>query len=106
MFDLLNLYLITGDDVEGIDTYQSAVVVAESKDDAILIFPGNAGEIKHFWCQESRDWYFVRNDGTRAYGDGGTWTHPVRVSVTLIGHLAQMAPYKAGDVVSASFYGV
>jgi hypothetical protein len=39
----MNLYLLTQDDREDYDTYDSVVVCAESEADAVTIYPNNYG---------------------------------------------------------------
>ena len=75
----LKLYRISQDVNKDYDTYDSAVVVAESEDDARRIHP----------C------------GIEAPWETWTWCAPGHVTVELVG--TADARFKAGDVVCASF---
>jgi len=77
----VNIYLISQNDVDGYDTYDSAVVIAKSEDAARNIHPGNGKPL-------SADTW-------------GTWTtDPTKVRVELIG-LAK--PGSEQRVVCSSF---
>lgn len=47
----MNLYLLTQDDADGYDTYDSVVVCATSKADAVTIYP----------CSYSTEWGTIRH---------------------------------------------
>lgn len=78
----MNLYLISQDENTGYDTYDSVVVVAETIEQAQV-------------CDPSRGAY-----SSTAYLSG-MWAHPSKIRVSFLGVCG--APYKAGDVVCASF---
>jgi hypothetical protein len=79
--EFMNLYLLSQDDNNDYDTFDSCVVSAESEDAARLIKPG--------WSQEWGDAY-------------STWCKsPDRVAVTLIGTAIEGT--EAGQVICASF---
>jgi hypothetical protein len=77
----MNIYLISQNDVCGYDTFDSAVVIAESEEDARSIFPSsrqNAEQSKTEWEMNNRE-NWVRSEGR-------TWiTDPSLVTVKLIG---------------------
>tara|TARA_R100000951_G_C2637073_1_gene179643 strand:+ start:1054 stop:1299 length:246 start_codon:yes stop_codon:yes gene_type:complete len=50
----MNLYLLTQDDVDDYDTYDSAVVCAVSEEDAVTIYPSDYGE--DWSTSEYRSW--------------------------------------------------
>jgi len=80
----MNLYLIQQDTNLGYDTYDSAVVIATSEEEAKTIHPDG-----HRW--EGGKW---------SENDWGVWTVPDNVTVTCIGVATQG---QVGDVVCASF---
>ena len=55
----MNLYLITQDTCRGYDTYDSAVVAAESELEAKRIYPATGGELPegntYDWCSSPED---------------------------------------------------
>lgn len=65
----MNLYLISQDANTGYDTYDSAVVCAETEEEARLIHPSFYGE----------NWNGIEE------GSFGTWTNSINVKVALIG---------------------
>lgn len=85
---LLNIYLISQDKVLGWDTYDSAVVVAASEEDARKIYPSENLEFGYRWWD-------------REYQSGAWVTHPDQVEVELLG--AATKDQKAGTVVCSSF---
>jgi hypothetical protein len=77
----LFLYLISQNENGGYDTYDSAVICAESENEARLIHPGGEGY---------------------SFGFNGTWaSHPDGVEVKLIGTAKR--GMKKGEVICASF---
>lgn len=110
----LNLYLIKQNENYSYDTYDSAVVIATSEEEARRIHP-----LKEKWSEDHNtwlvwDWKYDENgkstgekiwlpidrndkDWNSAYG---TWTHPDHVSVTCIGVATSG---QAGDIVISSF---
>ena len=83
----MNLYLIKQDHNCGYDTYDSAVVIASSAEEAKTIHPSG-----YRW--ENGEWV------TDWWGANAEWTAPENVAVKLIG---QASSGKDGDVVCASF---
>lgn len=79
-----NLYLISQDVNEDWDTYDSAVVAAQSVEEARKIHPENSH------CNPRRVSGFLEK----------SWCDPSHVKVTLIG---ERTKYPAGTVVIASF---
>lgn len=76
------------------DTYDSAVVVAETEDDAKLIHPS-----EHLsWNFENMRWQYS-NDQSEGYH--GVWTTPDKIRVDYIGEASD--ELKAGEVIVASF---
>lgn len=81
----MNLYLISQDANKGYDTYDSAVVAAESPEEAVKIYPCE-GTIKFIWDEEVQNWYLLRADKSRVYRKNWTaWTSPKNVKAVLIG---------------------
>lgn len=68
----MNLYLIKQTENPGYDTYRSAVVVANSEEDAKKIHPNGRDTAEDWWSTSTSKWY-----------DG--WAHPDNVKVELIG---------------------
>jgi hypothetical protein len=80
----MNLYLIKQDVNNGYDTYDSAVVIASSAEEAKTIHP------------EGYRW-----EGDKWSGDDwGVWCEPDNVTVVLVG---QASSGNIGDVIIASF---
>ena len=78
----VNLYLISQGANQDYDTYDSAVVVAESEEAARHTFPRKWGREGNWWEQ-----------------DYGEWAHPEDVNVILLGTAEKDIP----GVVCASF---
>ena len=72
----------------GYDTYDSAVVVAESLEEAVLVHPH--GDLK--WNVDDKTWVPL---------DYGSWVDPVKVTAVEIGVAAD--GMKPGTVICASF---
>ena len=81
----MNLYLLRRTDPVDYDTYDSAVVCAESEAHARDIHPDGRGQISE-------------REGPRPMC--GTWVSPEKVNVELIGHAE---PFMPAGVVCASF---
>jgi hypothetical protein len=75
----VNLYLISQSENNDYDTYDSAVVAAESKEDAVLVNPGTGN-----YAWDGEGWIFIREDGTTCQM-GDDWTPPKNVTAELIG---------------------
>ena len=86
----LKLYRISQTVNTGYDTFDSAVVVAESEEDARLVHPDGIGAK---WDGET--WKSKRTMGMQ------TWCAPEDVQVEFVGIADER--FKAGDVVCASF---
>lgn len=69
----MNLYLLTQDDNEGYDTFDSMVVAAKSADDARLIQPNDFGEDLNIWIYNHETWA----------------SHPQKVKVQFLGVAAK-----------------
>ena len=80
----MNLYLIKQDVNNGYDTYDSAVVIASSAEEAKNIHP------------EGYRWEGVKWSGD----DWGVWCEPDNVTVVLVG---QASSGNIGDVIISSF---
>ena len=89
----MNIYLITRSDEGGYDTYDSAVVVAETEEAARLIHPGGYVRENGKWLKD----YFT---GVKI-GDPDTWIAPEKVLVTLLGTV--VGKTMVGDVICASY---
>jgi hypothetical protein len=96
---VLYLYLIQQDEVFGYDTYDSAVVVAGSEQQAREINPSGS----HYrWRGE----WQIQNRQTKEWHEVtpcDTWSTPEHVKVTMLGALNLGSNFKAGDVVCSSF---
>ncbi len=95
----MNLYLIKQYENNNYDTFDSAVVVAKSEDQARLIHPSSGLEkIKVFDYENKRyshqDWWVIKR-GTEE------WCQPCDVKIELIGEDCNNKP--AGFVVCSSF---
>lgn len=88
----MNLYLISQKDNSGYDTYDSAVVAAESDEAAKIISPCGS----RTWDQTRGVWLF----GGAYEDEHSSWTHPDNVSVKLIGTAVEGTD---AGVVVASF---
>ena len=86
----LNLYLIKQDINSGWDTHDSAVVVAETAEAAILIHPYGDR-----WDSIQGTW--MCGDGT-SYGNGGTWATPEHVTAELVGNRRPRSRQRGGRV--------
>jgi hypothetical protein len=93
----MNLYLLTQGINNGYDTYDSAVVAAESEEEARRVSPC------HFYVwREVGGWHFKYADG-REKPEGRNrydWTSPDQVTAELIGVASEGT---AAGVICASF---
>jgi hypothetical protein len=91
----MNLYLLTQSAVTGWDTYDSAVVAAESEEAARMIHPGES----HFWRDQvgREPW-----DG-KAEEYSPSWPDASEVNVMYLGPLDETHSGKLGPVICASF---
>lgn len=93
----MNLYRIYQDVQRGYDTYDSAVVAAESEEAARLLHPDGL----HKWSKSKGDWGHKGTDGLIRYDNTyghGSWAPPENVGVELIG-----TAEKPEGVICASF---
>lgn len=99
---MLYLYLIKQDEIDGYDTYDSAVVVAENEQQAREINPASTN-FNYRW--HDGKWQ-IRNRQTKEWSDAtpcDTWSTPEHVRVTMLGALNIGSNFKAGTVVCSSF---
>lgn len=90
----LGLWKLISNGQGGYDSYDSCVVVSESKEKARYIHPGDYGTV---------EWWRFDVFGNKAY-DFPEWCHPDKVDVMFLGYLYDgNNKYKEGDVVCASF---
>lgn len=95
----MNLYLISQEENQSYDTYDSAVVAAESESEARTIDPANSDYYE--WDTESESWQFVYHDGTKIKQKRGDWANRLEnIKVTLLG---KADPSIKKGVVCASF---
>lgn len=84
------------------DTFDSAVVVAETEDEARKIHPMNHKDYNNLasivWKNNS--WYYINELGYNAYWNM-CWVDPHEVIVTYIGEASDK--FKSGDIVCSSF---
>lgn len=96
-----NIYIIRRTDRVGYDTYDSAVVVADNKDEAKCISPRIAfkdnypAPTSHTW--DGFMWQKVDDDFAANFG----WTTPNNVEAILVGVADEK--YPVGTVLCASF---
>lgn len=79
----MKLYKISQTENDHYDTYDSAIVCADSEEDARLIFPDDN---RYVWDIAERRWIYFRLDGTKSYYASNSWvSHPDEVTVEYIG---------------------
>lgn len=94
----MKLWLLTQDQNRGYDTYDSAVVAAETEDDARKIWPGY-GDLK--WVGEIDDGYWADNKGKAGHYMVDCWAaHIHLITVAELGEANSELP---AGVVLASF---
>lgn len=91
----MNLYLLTQDENDGYDTYDSCIVAADTPEDAVLINPRNEVFGSAKGNPRANDW--AQGCGVGNYYWART---PAEVTVRLIG---EAAPDVKGGVVLSSF---
>lgn len=95
---MLYLFRIAQKKVSGYDTFDSAVVVAVSEEEATRTHPSG-----YFWSARKECWQYQREDGDLVNDVGdGTWSSPEDVTATKLGPLGNTA-FKAGSILCASF---
>lgn len=94
----MKLYLISQNVNNNYDTYDSAVVAANSEDEARAMYPGG----DEYWDKDKEQWYYISGDGARSYSSftAGSWAPFKDVQAQYIGEAHKTI--KAG-VVLASF---
>lgn len=93
----MKLWLISQDVNNNYDTYDSAVVAAETEEEARHTYPDNGDPCPKRWNGSKWLWYL--DDGRVLDYSSGTWTSPDNVSVQF---LADGYDGKAG-IICASF---
>ena len=98
----MNLYKISQTTNNNYDTYDSAIVAAESEDQARYTEPSTGPRFDWKWDPEVQNWWTLRVDGEKMYSDldSGAWVHPSKVQVEFIGTASENI--KAG-IILASF---
>ena len=100
----MKLYLIGQNINCGYDTYDSAVVIATSEEEARRIHPSKhyifVNGVWNFWVWKDGKKLMSPCDPEQGWGPYGEWTTPENVTVTCIGDATQG---QVGDVVCASF---
>lgn len=92
------LWLISQDEKTGYDIYDSAVVVADTEEEARFIDPSD----QQFYKYHDGAWYFQYADGSEREELRSDWPSPIKVSATCIGEANDTL--KPGEVVCASFH--
>lgn len=93
----MRLWLIRQDVNNGYDTYDSAVVAAETEDAARRTNPGGW----RFWSDEHSHWMHKYPDGRVEKDSDDTWADDIEtVSVALLG---EAEPNTPAQVICASF---
>jgi hypothetical protein len=77
----MKLWLISQNDNDGYDTYDSAVVAAETEEEACSIHPSG-----YEYDPERSGWYTVDRNGNKVFGAYDTWTNTAEsVKVQYVG---------------------
>ena len=92
----MKIYLVEQDAVDGYDTYDSFVCVAENEESASKINPSGF----YTWSDEHESWMLGYAYKDAEPDDCGTWSLPEQVTVTLLGSASQGVEQ---GVVCASF---
>lgn len=103
----MNLYLVSQEENQTYQTYDSFVVVAAGKESARYTYPYDPtyeSPNTYIWDKDKQNWYSLYSDGTRSYEDTkhGPWTTRIsKIKVELIG---KAEPHlKEGLIVCSSF---
>lgn len=78
----MKLWLISQNVNNNYDTYDSAVVAAETEDEARNIYPDNWGHCHKRW--NGSKWLRYLDDGRVLDCNSGSWTSPDNVSVQFL----------------------
>jgi len=89
------LYLLSQDINDGYDTYDSCIVCATSRGDALKIDPSG------YYKYHDDNWYFQYSDKTEKIEENDEWCNPKNVNITLVGIADEKV--KLNSVVCASF---
>ena len=99
----MKLWFISQNENDGYDTYDSAVVAAETEIEAARVYPASksfeeCGDYR--WSDEAKMWIAYRLDGS-TYDAGGwrNWVTPDAVTVRYIGEAAD--DIKSGTVCAS-----
>jgi hypothetical protein len=101
----MKLYKISQEENRDYDTYDSAVVIAESEDEARFMHPYWYGECPYFWRKSDEKWCY-KADGrvldTYVKAKYGTlsWTSPEFVKVEYLGEAQEGS---VSSIVCSSF---
>lgn len=98
----MKLWLIQQTANEGYDTYDSAVVAAETEEDARRTHPASMAFedwMYYRWSDDAKMWIGHRKDGSTYFPSGNGWTTPDRVRVRLIGEAVDVP--KVGAICSS-----
>lgn len=99
----MNLWLLTQTTMNGYDTYDSAVVVAETEEAARNTHPSaianTPGEFGSPYRGREEGWGLEFPNGRQAILGGGDWPPPSHVTATFLGPAVDITP----RVVCASF---
>jgi hypothetical protein len=94
----MKIYHILREKEGDYDTYQEAVVYAESEDEARLIHPSGMG---YRWAAEHGKW-MTRSVFGEWFDDGGSWIDPSKVVVDHVGDVLD-SPLTIAGVIVANF---
>lgn len=98
----MKLWLIEQDECTGYDTYDSAVVAAETEDQARKTHPASKvfeDGMDYRWSDEAKMWVGHRKDGSTYDAGRGEWSTPAYVSARLIGEAIGVP--RAGAICSS-----
>lgn len=86
---IMRLYVISQNVNNGYDTYDSAVVAANTEAEARRIYPSHDGDSSQKFDEDLHRWYWQAQDGVRHYLKyDSDWVHDIRdVQVRCIGVL-------------------
>ena len=94
----MNIYLITAKNHDGYDTYDSAVVIAESEDAARVTSPGD------YYRWMDGQWHFVYDNGTTEPDSRDDWpNNPLEPGVIEVRFVGTAAPGSVPGVVCSSY---
>ena len=91
----MNIFLIYQDKNCNYDTFSSAVVIANTLEEAKLIHPDSNSR----WSTEIDHWVRDNSD----YHSDKSWANPASVNAVYLGVYDGIKPRKHGDVITSSF---